>query len=150
MKITMLAILFLASGSFAMAQNNHRNAPENVRQSFHKDFPDANNASWSRNNTQWHAKFNDKSADDRGEMVAHYDQNGQYIDSYTPYARQDVPTPVYNSAQRKYRHNKNFEIGKVENPGVGDFFQVRVNVGGKTKTSFYDEQGNERQYNNHH
>lgn len=145
----MLAILFLATGSFAIAQDYHRNAPENVRQSFQRDFPDANNARWSRSNSQWHAKFDDRGSQDRGEMVAHYDQNGRYIDSHIPYASEDVPAPVYSSVQRRYRnHHMNFT--RIENPNQGDFFQVHVNLGGRTRTSYYDEAGHERQYHDQH
>ena len=146
----MLAILFIATSNFAIAQDNHRNAPENVRQNFHRDFPDANNARWSRNNGQWHANFDDRSSEDRGEMVAHYDRNGRYIDSHIPYARQDVPTPVYNSAHRRYSHQNNLNFIRIENPGMGDLFQVRVNINGRTRTSYYDENGRARQYNDRH
>ena len=146
----MLAILFLASGSFAMAQDDHRNAPENVRQSFHKDFPDANNASWSRNNTQWHARFNDRSADDRGEMVAYYDQYGHHIDSHIRYDYNDVPSAVVERTHRNYPGGTDYTYTRIERPVGQPLFQVELNLQNKNKRLYVDEYGHEQKYHDHH
>jgi hypothetical protein len=150
MKNTMLVLLFMAGANFAISQGNHRKAPDNVRQSFHNDFPDAGDARWSQNNGQWHANFNDRGPQDRGEMIAHYDRNGHYLQSRVPYARQDVPTPVYEGARRKYGRNRTLNFIRIERPGFGDFFQVRVNINGRTRTSYYDEGGRTRNYDDRH
>lgn len=150
MKVTLLAMLFIAASNLVIAQDSRNNAPPNVRQSFHRDFPAADNPRWSRSNGQWHANFDDRSSDDRGEMVAHYDQTGRYIDAHVPYAQQDVPTVVYERARRRYHRQHGLHFIRIEHPGLGDFFQVRVNVNGRTRTSYYDEQGREKEYSDHH
>ena len=149
MKNAMLTVVIFAAANFANAQEHNRNPPATINQSFHKDYPEAGNATWSHSNNEWHANFNDRSAEDRGEMVAHYDQSGRHIDSHVPYARQDVPAPVYNSARKRYQDD-NERYTRIEHPTKGDFFEVRGRVHGKARTSYYDEQGRERNYDDRH
>ncbi|HVS98185.1 MAG TPA: hypothetical protein VHE54_16935 [Puia sp.] len=149
MKNTLLAILLLATGEFALAQGRHQAPPTRVRQSFQRDFPGASDTRWSQSGNQWHANFTDRSPEDRGEMVAYYDGNGRHIDSHIPYAQQDVPQPVYSSARKRY-HDDRMEFTRVEHPTRGDYFEVRARVHGKIRTSYYDENGHERHYYNRH
>ena len=149
MKNTLLAVLFLATGGFAVAQSRHQTPPAQVRQSFQRDFPGANDARWSQSGNQWHANFNDRSSEDRGQMVAHYDGNGRHIDSHIPYATQDVPQPVYSSARNRY-HDDHMEFTRIEHPSRGDYFEVRGHVRGRIRTTFYDERGHERRYEDRH
>jgi len=149
MKSILLALLVLATGNFAVAQYRHREAPAQVRESFQRDFPGVSSVQWSVSGNQWSASFTDRSAEDRGEMVAHYDRNGRHMDSYVPYARNDVPQPVYNSARNRY-HNDNVQFTWVEHPRRGDYFRVRGRVKGRMRTSYYDENGRERHYDDSH
>jgi hypothetical protein len=150
MKETITMLFFLISSGSLFAQDRRNYAPDQVQQSFHKDYPEANNARWSRKHNQWHAQFNDKSPTDRGEMVAHYNPNGQHIDSHIPYDQNDVPSPVRENVQRKYRGARNFRFTEIEQPSENGFFQVTINLHGKDKNIYMDEQGQERKYNDHH
>ena len=140
----------MLSGGFLFAQNRHDRAPEQVQQAFHKDYPDAADASWSRSNGQWHADFNDLSARGRGEMVAHYDQDGRHIDSHIPYDRHDVPAPVVTTVHQKYRGASNLRVTKIEHPDGNALFQVQINHRGRNKTLYMDEKGQEQKYNDRH
>lgn len=149
MKITLLAALFVVAGEVAVGQDNYRHAPERVRQSFSSNFPDARDARWTHSGNQWSARFDDRSDQDRGEMVAHFDEHGRYIDSHIPYAETDVPQPVYESARRRY-HRGHMQVTMIDHPSRPDVFQVRGRVDGRRRTSYYDEHGRERDYRDRH
>src|SRR6187402_2552545 len=78
---------------YLFAQRSHH-APEKVQSSFHRDYPEANDARWQQTNGRWNATFNDHSANDNGEMMARYDRYGRRVDSHVRYDRNDVPAPV--------------------------------------------------------
>jgi len=146
----MIYLLLLIPGGLLFAQNSHQHAPDQVQQSFHKDYPDAGNARWSQSNGQWHADFNDHSQADNGEMVAHYDRYGHHVDTHIPYDRNDVPAPVVDHVQLKYRSAQQYRYTRIEHPNGNEFFQVKVNLHGRAKTVYMDEQGHERHYEDHH
>ena len=149
MKNTLLVLLYLAMGEFGMAQRAHHNAPERVRQAFTRNFPDAGDARWSHSGTQWSATFDDRGGQDRGEMVAHFDNDGRYIDSHIPYAESDVPQPVFESARRRY-HKSRIHVSMIDHPSRPDVFEVRGRVNGRQRISYYDERGRVRSYSDHH
>jgi hypothetical protein len=150
MKRTILAMAFLLAGSMLFAQQGHHQAPERVRQSFQRDYPNAANSRWSMSNGEWHANFTDRSDNDRGEMVAHYDRYGRHIDSHIPYAQNDVPAPVMERARARYHDARYYRYTRVERGGRNeDLFKIEVNLGGRTRTSYVDEQGHDRAYNRH-
>jgi hypothetical protein len=149
MKYILLALLSFAIGGFAAAQTTHRNAPERVRQAFSHNFPDAADARWSHSGTQWSATFDDRSSEDRGEMVAHFDENGRYIDSHIPYAENDVPQRVYESAKKRY-HKSHVHVTMIDRPSHPDVFEVSGQVDGKRQTTYYDEEGRVHSYNDRH
>ena len=150
MKNTLLAFAILMAGSPLLAQNNYGHAPARVQQSFHRDYPDEKDARWSQSNGQWHADFNDHSRQDRGEMVAHYDQNGRHLDSHIRYDPNDVPAPVVERTRTRYQGARDVSYTRIEHPGGTSLFQVQLNLGGKTHVSYVDEQGRNRTYNDRH
>jgi hypothetical protein len=151
MKNSLFALLMLLPGGLLVAQNRSHRVPETVQQSFHRDYPDAANPRWSQSNGQWHADFTDRSADDRGEMVAHYDRDGRHIDSHIPYNREDVPASVMERAKKHYHGGHNYRFTRIERPGDNDaFFQVRVNLNGRERTTYINESGRDREYHDRH
>lgn len=143
MKKTTLAILCALAGNFAVAQDTHHRAPERVRQSFSNSFPDARDARWTHSGGHWNATFEDRSSQDRGEMVAHFDDEGRYVDSYIPYAQTDVPQPVAETARRRWPHG-HFHVTMIDHPSRPDLYQVQGEVNGRRRTYYYDEEGHER------
>lgn len=151
MKKSFLVLLLLVPAGLLVAQSRSRQAPEPIQQSFHKDYPDAGNPRWSQSNGEWHADFTDRSSDDRGEMVAHYGRNGRHIDSHIPYNREDVPAPVLEKAKRHYHGGRNYRFTQIERPGENNaLFQVRVNLNGRDRTTYLDENGRSREYQDRH
>ena len=150
MKKTIICLLLLTPGGLLFAQDYHQHAPDQIQQSFHKDYPDANDARWSHSHGQWHANFKDQGQTDYGEMVAHYDRYGHHVDSHIPYNRSDVPAPVMDHVQSRYRSAHRYRFTRIEHPYGYDLFQVRVNQHGRDKTVYMDEQGRERHYDDRH
>jgi hypothetical protein len=146
MKNTLLAILFALMAELATAQTAHHAAPERVRQSFSRNFPEARDAHWSHTGGRWNATFDDRSSQDRGEMVAHFDEHGGYIESQIPYAENDVPRAVDESARKRYHHGR-YHVTMIDHPSRPDVYEVRGDVNGRRRISYYDERGRERSYN---
>jgi hypothetical protein len=146
MKSTTFALLLLLPGGILSAQSSYHQAPSKVQQSFHRDYPGVNDEHWQHTNGKWQAQFTDRGSEDRGEMVAHYDQYGHHVESHIPYDRSDVPAAVSDRAQHKYHGGKDYRYTRVERPGHPDLFQIHVNIGGKTHISYVDENGRDRSY----
>ena len=131
-----------------LAQDRYHHPPEEVVQSFHKDYPNASKAHWVKTHGQWSANFNDEGEQGYGEMIAHYDGHGRHIGSYIPYDRKDVPQPVLDRVENKYHGGHSYEFTRVESDGDHGYFEVRMHYRGKNKTIYLDEEGNEHDY--HH
>jgi hypothetical protein len=146
MKNTAFALLLLVPGGMLSAQDRYHQAPSQVQQSFHRDYPDAKDAQWKETNGHWQAQFTDRGPEDRGEMSAQYDHSGHHMYSHIRYDHSDVPSEVRDRAEHKYHGGRDYEYTRIERPGHADLFQVRVNLGGKWHISYMDENGRDRQY----
>lgn len=149
-KVMFLTLIVWAVTSQLIAQDGHRRAPENVQRSFQRDYPEAQNPKWSSSHSQWHANFADHSQYDRGEMVAHYDQYGHHVDSHIPYDRNDVPSAVVQRTESNYPGGRDYTYTRIEHPGRQPLFQVNLNMQGKNKTLYLDDNGRRKTYNDHH
>ncbi len=146
----LFALLFLAFAGSLAAQDRDRQAPRAIQQAFHRNYPEARDPQWSSSHGQWSADFTDGSRYDRGEMVAHYDQNGHHVDSHIPYDRNDVPPVVIQRTERNYPGASDYNYTRIESPGRQPLFQVRLNQRGSNKTLYFDDNGRERQYHDRH
>ena len=119
-----MILSFLVPGAMLMAQSHNYDAPDQVRVTFNKQYPKAEKTHWSRNGSQWTANFRD---DEHGEMYAHYNKNGDHLESRIPYSQSDVPGPVRDMVKQRYPHGRDHEYTKIErNHGNDQFYQVRV------------------------
>jgi len=149
-KLIFLAFFTLASTGQLIAQDGQNHAPRGVQRAFQRDYPEAHNPQWNRVHGQWHANFEDRSRFDRGEMVAHYDQYGHHVDSHIPYDRNDVPPVVIERTRRYYPDGRDYNYTRIEHPGRQPLFQVSFSIGGKSRTTYVDDNGREKKYNDHH
>jgi hypothetical protein len=152
MKKIIFILAALAIGRIAPAQEHRdqRQVPNSVRNSFQRDYPKAGDTRWSQSGGQWHADFTDHSPYDRGEMVAHYDHDGRHIDSHIPYDDNDVPYEVRKKTEHRYPGGHDYSYTRIEHPGGQPLFQVSLNLGGRHKTAYVDDQGRERSYHDSH
>ena len=151
MNKVILSVLFVLTlaGQLA-AQDRHQQAPAAIQRSFQRDYPEARNPQWSSDHGQWHANFEDHSRYDRGEMVAHYNQYGHHIDSHIPYDRNDVPPVVIHKTERTYPGARDYSYTRIEHPGGQPLFQVSLNLQGRNRTVYLDDNGREKRYNDRH
>jgi hypothetical protein len=149
-KVIFLAIGVLATVGQLSAQDRHQQPPSNIQRSFQRDYPEAREPRWSSTNGQWHADFNDRSSHDRGEMVAHYDQGGRHIDSHIPYDRGDVPRAVIQRTESAYPDGTDYYYTRIEQDGGQPLFQVSLNLHGRHRTAYFDEDGHARRYHDRH
>lgn len=149
---TLLLVLLVAGCQCAMAQrtNDKQQVPRNVQHNFQRDYPQASDTRWSTSGNEYHADFTDRSPNDRGEMVAHYDRNGRHIDSHIPYDPNDVPSSVVNHVQKRYPGSRDHNYTRIERPGASPLFQVSMSINGKHTNKYVDDRGQERNYQDHH
>jgi hypothetical protein len=142
----------LATAMIAPAQTHKDNqqVPSNVRNSFHRDYPGAADTRWSESGGQWHADFTDRSPQDRGEMVAHYNREGRHIDSHIPYDEHDVPSEIRRRTENRYPDGRDYSYTRIEQPGLQPLFQVSLNLGGRRKTTYVDDHGREKSHHDEH
>src|SRR5579872_6640976 len=130
---TLLVVLLATSCQLVMAQrgNEVQHVPRNVQQRFQRDYPQAADTRWSSSGNEYHADFTDRSPNDRGEMVAHYDRNGHHLDSHIPYDRNDVPSSVVHHVEGSYPGSRDQSYTRIERPGTRPVFQVSMTFKGK-------------------
>jgi|SRR5215831_3653996 len=147
MKKMIIVLSFLLPGTILLAQDKYHRAPEKVKETFSRDYPEAKKTHWYERNGEWQASFNDR---DNGDMTAYYNRNGEHRESRIPYTKHDVPSPVLDRVNEKYPGAHDMEFTKIERHGEDNQYMVSVNHHGRHRTVYLDEQGQERKYNGHH
>jgi hypothetical protein len=156
MKKLFITLLFLGSGAMLFAQNTHQNqnqnrhdngAPTPVQRSFQKDYPGNNTAQWQQQqNNQWHAVVKDK---DNRDVDVYYDHNGHKLSTHSSWDRKNVPSALDKRINSRY-HSKDYQVHRIERPNLKPLFQITLTIGGKNKTVYMDDKGNEQKYNHNY
>lgn len=148
-KLIILLFLFLV-GKELMAQNRYGYPPQNVRDAYSHDFPNADRPNWVFLNGQWRAHFIERGPDQLGEMDAYYDRDGHRIDYHIPYNREDVPPAVIDRHREIFKDGKIIGYNRIIGPDDHAVFEIQFNHKGRTRSAYYDEDGHDRQYDDHH
>lgn len=122
--------------------NNGR--PDEVRRSFERDYPNAQNPQWNNSNGQWHASFRDQN---NKNIETHYDNYGRRIDTHTPYDQNEFPGNVRDRADRRYNTNGNYNGYRIDRPDYEPLFQLKIQSG---RTIYMNENGEKRRYKDRH
>jgi|SRR6187402_1882543 len=146
MKKIILGICLLSATTMIHAQNrsNHREVPMSVKESFHKDYPDADAIHWKYNNGKWNADFH--KMNENVNVMAYYDLKGRRIDSRMPVAENTVPSRVIHRINDRYPGQTGYHVMKIDRRGKADLYQVKVKQHGVYKTLYLDSRGRERDY----
>jgi hypothetical protein len=152
MKKIIFATLIILSSSILYAQrngtnNNRRQAPTPVQQSWQRDHPNNGNPTWQQSNGQWHAHYKDQTNNRPADT--YYDQRGKQLDTHTQWDRKDLPQEYDTRIRTKY-HAKNYQVTRIDRPNNPALFQLRLNLGGGNRTIYTDEKGNEVHYRDRH
>jgi len=145
MKKIILGLYLLSASSLIHAQNryNHRDVPMSVKESFHRDYPDADATHWKYVNGKWNADFH--KMHENVNVIAYYDMRGRRIDSRIPVAENVVPTKVIHRVNVRYPGQAG-HFTKIDRRGKGDLYQVKIKQHGVYKTLYLDSRGRERDY----
>ena len=147
MKKIIIGLCLLSATTFTYAQDRYtseQNVPQHVRETFHKNYPDANAVHWKYMNGRWNANFH-KTDGDR-DIQACYNSKGHHIDSRYALAPTAVPSKVVEQVDVKYPGRYAHHYTKIERPMKRDLYRVRVKEQGVYKTRYMDSHGHERDY----
>ena len=145
-KKIILGLCLLSASSMIYAQDryHHRDVPMSVKESFHKDYPDADATHWKYVNRKWNADFH--RMNEHVNVMAYYDMKGRRIDSRMPVAENAVPSRVIHRVNDRYPEESGRHFTKIDRRGKGDLYQVKVRQHGVYKTLYLDKRGHERDY----
>jgi len=141
MKKIFFLIVACAFGTMVFAQyHEHKHAPESVRNSYQKDYPDYKGTAWDMKNNQWHTRYKDKDHENRYVDV-YYDKDGRRVQSRSKWDHNDLPEAVRDRMRKKY-HASDYNAYRIDRPEQGIFFQLSWG----NKKVYLDEHGNEVRY----
>lgn len=117
-----------------------------VRNSFHKDYPDARATHWTMRDGKWDARFT--RLDGSTSMTACYDLKGHRVDTRMPIAATAVPKKVIHHLNDKYPGRYSHSFTKIDRNNKTDLYAVKVKQGqrGVYHTMYLDRRGHEKSY----
>jgi hypothetical protein len=105
-------------------------APALVSKAFAKQFPDATNVKWGKENAkEYEADFKLRG----GKMSANYDLQGNWKETETEITAEDLLEAVANSIKTKYPTAIISGADKVERPGNKMIYEADIKINGKKK-----------------
>lgn len=114
-----------------------KNIPTKVRSSFTGEYPNATNATWTKNRGDWTVVF----GNGVWRSTATYHSNGERIDTRTSLSREQAPRSVIDEILRRFPTGETKDIIKIEKPKNPSLFQIILNEAGKKRTLLLDEKG---------
>jgi len=121
-----------------------KNQPAKVRESFSRDYPGAQNVTWSKYRGDWTATFRNGVF----TSTAVYHANGDRRDTRTPVPRQELPRSIFDDIFKRRPQSQTEEVIKVDLPEKNrHLYRIKEILSGKAKFYFVDENGKEVNYN---
>lgn len=122
-----------------------KNQPAKVREAFARDYPGAQNVTWSKYRGDWTATFRNGIY----TSTAVYHANGDRRDTRTPVPRQEVPRNIFDDIfKRRPQTQSTEEVIKVELPERNrHLFRFKEIINGVANYFFVDNDGKEVNYN---
>ncbi|HVZ55624.1 MAG TPA: hypothetical protein VG870_03110 [Chitinophagaceae bacterium] len=131
-QITVLALLLVLGSSAALATDDSH-VDKAVLASFQKEFTDAKNVSWSREQDYYKAVFT--LGDTR--VIAFYTLNGEFAGSARNLMPGQLPLVVTQEIGRRYGTPDLLEVTEISND-AGTSYKILIQTGGKrVKLSAY-------------
>lgn len=117
-------------------EKTRKNIPTKVGSVFAGEYPNAVNATWTKNRGDWTVVF----GNGIWRSTATYHSNGERVDTRTPMTREQTPRPVLDEILRRFPKSPT-DVIKIEKPKNPNLFQIIVEAAGKKKTLVLDETG---------
>jgi hypothetical protein len=123
--------------------------PDNVRNSFHGEYPQSQPVKWNGEGHGYNVRFNDRD-NDNGESIAHYRSDGKRIDTHIQYANQDIPQPITDHLHRRYAGSEDYRVVRIERQHDHDIYEVRFRHGRDRRRIYLNESGREESFRDNH
>ena len=138
MKKIFFSLFLISSCTYLFAQNGrrHDDTPKPVQEAFNKEHPNAGNAHWAQTKGHWHATYNNNNR----KVDDYYDNKGSRLYTRTAWDRKSLPGDYDKKIRSRY-HTTNYRVTKIERPNNPSLFELILNIGGKNKTVYTDENG---------
>lgn len=146
MKKIILSFLLLSSCTvlFAQHRRDNNNPPQTIQQAWQKDHPNQTPATWQQSNGQWHAHYKDNTSS--RDADSYYDPRGRQLATHMQWDRTQLPSDYDRTIRTRY-HANNYSVTRIERPNQSGLYQLIMQLtGGKTRTVYTDERGNEVRY----
>jgi len=101
--------------------NAYSNVPTNVRYSFQRDYPSANNVIWQQSSDWWHASYMNNGQ----AMNTYYNSAGQTFNVALPVMETQVPADVVTKVSSMYGPSV-YDITRVKGENNEDDYIVRI------------------------
>jgi hypothetical protein len=120
-----------------------KNQPAKVRESFARDYPGAQNVTWSKYRGDWTATFRNGIS----TSTAVYHANGERRDTRTPVTRQELPRTIFDDIFKRRPQSQPEEVIKVDLPEKNrHLYRIKEILDGRAKYYFVDNNGKEVTY----
>lgn len=116
---------------------SRKNIPTKVSSSFSGEYPNAVNATWTKNRGDWTVVF----GNGIWRSTATYHSNGERVDTRTPMTREQAPRPVLDEILRRFPKGSPTDVIKIEKPKNPNLFQIIMEQAGRKRTFVFDEKG---------
>lgn len=114
-----------------------KNIPTKVGSAFTGEYPNAVNATWTKNRGDWTVVF----GNGVWRSTATYHSNGERVDTRTTMPREQAPRPVLDEIFRRFPKGSPTDVIKIEKPKNPNLFQIIMEQAGKKRTFVFDESG---------
>jgi hypothetical protein len=141
-----VSLLFFSSFAFSQSGTN---PPNDVRESFHRDYPKSQGGEWVNQGKGFEVKFNDRD-NDNGESVAYYRSDGVHIDTHSQYDNRDIPQPVTDHMTRNYSGSDGYRVVRIDRHSAPDMYEVHYTHKKYRHKIYVDEYGKEKNYHDYH
>ena len=144
--LVVMCLLSIVVGG--QAQNNY--PPQNLIQTFQREYPKSEHAVWDRSTDSWHVSFKDFDHFDGNETIAYYDKNGKHIETHIRCEMDQLPAKVRDYIQKQYGDLKKSAYTRIDHPGKKPIYIAQFMQNDQTKRIFLTQDGQEKVYHDKH
>jgi len=136
-KIIFLTLTLIGAYATSYAK---RKVPSDVISAFDKQFPNASNVKWDKENAhEYEASF----VWNGEKLSANFYDNGEWLETESPTTFDQLPERVQEAFNASHPGAKIKAIAKIETSKGSIKYEVEIKQGIKTAELFYDVNGNE-------
>lgn len=138
MKTTMFLLSVFLILSFPVRGQNGQNVPEAVKTAFAKQFPNATNIKWSKeNDREWEAEFKT----DGKAYSANFNSEGKWLETEYKISSNEIPATVLSAIAKEFAGYKT-EESEVSETAKGKVYEFILSKGEEKIEAAFRPDGN--------